>query len=100
MSSPRSTAAAAVGADVVSAGGEDEAYWSTATFARLRGAYAVADRGQANRILRIPRFDLPLEGRERMPDAVVAFDLAEASEVGSRQAGLQLLSEALARVRK
>jgi excisionase family DNA binding protein len=93
------TAAAAVGADIVSAGGDDEAYCSTATFARLRADYALADRGQANLILRIPRFDLPLEGLERMPDAVVAVDLAESSDVRTRRAGLHIVTEVLARMR-
>jgi excisionase family DNA binding protein len=93
------TAAAAVGADILSAGGYDEAYCSTATFARLRGDCALADGGQANLVLRIPRFDLPLGGRERMPDAVVAVDLAESSDVRTRRAGLQLITEALARAR-
>lgn len=93
------TAAAAVGADVISAGGEDEAYCSTATFARLRDDYALTDRGQANLILRVPRFDLPLEGRERMPDAVVAVDLAESSDVRTRRAGLDLLTKSLDRTR-
>jgi excisionase family DNA binding protein len=93
------TAGAAVGANIISAGGDDEAYCSTGTFARLRRDYALADRGQANLMLRIPRFDLPLEGRERMPDAVVAVDLAESSDVRAQRAGLQLLAEALARAR-
>ncbi len=34
-----------------------------------------------------------------MPDAVVAVDLAESSDVRSRRAGLQLLTEVLARMR-
>lgn len=89
------TAAAAVGADVVTAGGGDEAYCTTATFARLRGDYALTDRGHANLVLRIPRFDLPFERRERMPDAVVALDLAESSDVRTRRAGLRLLNDAL-----
>ena len=93
------TAAAAVGADVISAGEEDEAYCSTVTFTRLRDDYALTDRGQANLILRVPRFDLPLEGRERMPDAVVALDLAESSDVRTRRAGLELLRESLDRTR-
>jgi hypothetical protein len=93
------TAAAAVGADIISAGGDDEAYCSTATFARLRGDHALTDRGQAHLILHMPGFDLPLGGRERMPDAVVAVDLAESSKVRTRRAGLWLLSEALAGAR-
>lgn len=93
------TAAPAAGADIVSDGGEDEAYCSAPTFARLRGDYALTDRGVANLVLRIPRFDLDLSGRERMPDAVVAVDLAESSDVRTRRAGLQLLTEALARTR-
>lgn len=92
-------AAAAVGADIVSAAGEDEAYCSSTTLARLRRDYALSDRGQANLVLRIPRFDLDLGGRERMPNAVVAVDLAESSDVRTRRAGLQLLTEALARTR-
>lgn len=93
------TAAAAVGADVISTGEEDEAYCSTVTFTRLRADYALTDRGQANLILRVPRFDLQLEGRERMPDAVVALDLAESSEVRTRRTGLELLRESLDRTR-
>lgn len=93
------TAAAVVGADIISANGEDEAYCSTVSFAGLRHDYALSDRGQANLILRVPRFDLPLEGRERMPDAVVALDLAESSDVRTRRAGLQLLTEVLDRMR-
>jgi len=93
------TAAAVVGADIISAGEENEAYCSTATFNRLRVDYELADRGQMNLILRIPRFDLPLEGRDRMPDAVVAVDLAESSDVRTCRAGLQLLTELLARTR-
>ena len=93
------TVAAAVGADILIAGAEDEAYCSTVTFARLRSDYALSDRGQANLVLRIPRFELDLPGRERMPAAVVAVDLAESSDVRTRRAGLQLLTEALARTR-
>ena len=93
------TAAAAVGADLLSTGGEDEAYCSTVTFTRLRSDYAVSDRGQANLVLRIPRFDLDVGGRERMPDAVVAVDLAESSDVRTRRAGLHLLTEMLGRTR-
>ncbi len=93
------TAAAGVGADIVTAGGKDEAYCSSATLTRLRGDYALADRGHANLVLRISRFDLPLGGRERMPDAVVAVDLAESSDVRTRRAGLRLLTAMLARAR-
>lgn len=93
------TAAAAVGADIVTAGGEDEAYCSAVTFAELRDDYALTNRGQANLILRVPRFDIPCAGRKRMPEAVVAVDLAESSDVRTRRAGLELLTKALARTR-
>lgn len=93
------TAAAALRADIVTAGEEDEAYCSTVTLAGLRHDYALSERGQANLILRVPRFDLPLDGRERMPDAVVALDLAESSDVRTRRAGLDLLIESLDRTR-
>lgn len=91
------TAGAAVGADIITAGEEDEACCSTATSTRLRGDYALTERGQANLILRVPRFDLPLEGRTRVPGAVVAVDLAESSDVRTRRAGLRLLEDALTR---
>ena len=93
------TAAAAVGADILTAGAEDEAYCSTVTFARLRRDYALSDPGQANLLLRIPCFALDLLGRAGMPDAVVAVDLAESSDVRTRRAGLKLLSGMLVRLR-
>jgi excisionase family DNA binding protein len=91
------TAADAVAADIVAAGAADEIYCSAATLAVLRRDYGLSDRGQANLVVRVPRFArLPLAGRTHMPAAVVAVDLAESADVRTRRAGLDLLADALA----
>jgi excisionase family DNA binding protein len=91
------TAAEAVGADIVTAVPADEVYCSAATLAALRREYGLADRGQANLVVRVPRFEkLPLMGRAHMPAAAVAVDLAESADVRTRRAGLSLLADVLA----
>ncbi|SNS42626.1 DNA binding domain-containing protein, excisionase family [Geodermatophilus saharensis] len=91
------TAADAVGADVVAAGARAELYCTAQTLGALRRELGLSDRGEPNLLVRVPRFsDLPLIGRDRMPAAVVAVDLAESADVRTRRAGLDLLTTALA----
>jgi excisionase family DNA binding protein len=90
------TAAAAVGADIVATDSVDEAYCTAGTLAALRRDLGLSQRGEANLVLRVPRYDgLSLTGRAHMPVAVVAVDLAESSDVRTRRAGLDLLAAAL-----
>lgn len=90
------SAADAVGADIVAVGAAAEGYCSAATLERLRRDLGLSDRGEPNLVVRVPRFDdLPLTGRQHMPAAVVAVDLAESSDVRTRRAGLDLLTSAL-----
>lgn len=95
------TAANAVGADIVAVGAVDEVYCSAATFTRLRREFGLSNRGQTNLIVRVPRFDeLTFTGRNHMPAAVVATDLAESADVRTRRAGITLLETALAAGRR
>ncbi len=90
------TAAAAVGADIVTAESVDEVYCAAGTLAALRRELGLSERGQPNLVVRVPRYDrLDLVGRAHMPAAVVAVDLAESAEVRTRRAGLDLLAAAL-----
>ena len=90
------TAAAAVGADIVAAESADEVYCAAGTLAVLRHELGLSERGQANLVVRVPRYDrLDLTGRTHMPAAVVAVDLAESAEVRTRRAGLDMLAAAL-----
>lgn len=90
------TAADAAGADVVAAGAPAELYCSAETLAVLRRDLGLSDRGEPNLVVRVPRFsELPLDGLEHMPVAVVAVDLAESADVRTRRAGLDLLTSAL-----
>ncbi|SHG41937.1 helix-turn-helix domain-containing protein [Geodermatophilus nigrescens] len=90
------SAADAVGADIVAAGAAVEGYCTEGTLERLRRDLGLSDRGEPNVVVRVPRFaDLPLAGRQHMPVAVVAVDLAESSDVRTRRAGLDLLTAAL-----
>jgi hypothetical protein len=59
--------------------------------------FELSDRGEANLIVRVPRFDrLPLVGRPHMPTGAVAVDLVESADVRTRRAGVKLLTGALA----
>lgn len=90
------TAAAAVGADIVAAESADVVYCTAGTLAALRRELGLSERGQANLVVRVPRYDrLSLAGRAHMPAAVVAVDLAESAEVRTRRAGLDVLAAAL-----
>jgi hypothetical protein len=90
------TAAAAVGADIVAAPPADEVYCTAGTLAALRRELGLSERGQANLVVRVSRYEqLDLNGREHMPAAVVAVDLAESADVRTRRAGLDLLTAAL-----
>jgi excisionase family DNA binding protein len=89
------SAANAVGADIVAVEAADEIYCSTSTLTGLHRDFGLSGRGEANLIVRVPRFDgLPLTDRERMPAAVIAVDLAESGDVRTRRAGLTLLEAA------
>ena len=66
------------------------------TPAVLRRELGLSERGQANLVVRVPRYErLELTGRAHMPAAVVAVDLAESADVRTRRAGLDLLADAL-----
>jgi excisionase family DNA binding protein len=95
------TAADAVGADLVATGAPAELYCTAAILEALRHDLGLSDRGEPNLVVRVPRFDdLPLSGREHMPTAVVAVDLAESADVRTRRAGLDLLAAALTAARR
>ena len=95
------TAADAVRADIVAPGAPAEVYCTGETLTALAAAYGLSDRGEANLVVRVPRFDgLPLSGRRHMPSAVVAIDLTESTDVRTRRAGLDLLTRALATARR
>lgn len=95
------SAAAAVGADIVADNTADEMYCTTTTLLTLRRDLGLSERGQANLVVRVPRYDgLPLAGRTHMPAAVVAVDLAESVDVRTRRAGLTLLADALTATRR
>ncbi|MGY2082368.1 helix-turn-helix domain-containing protein [Blastococcus sp. SYSU DS0539] len=90
------TAAAAVGADIVAAEAAAEVYCAHGTLDELRRELGLSERGEANLVVRVPRYDgLELAGRTHMPAAVVAVDLAESPDVRTRRAGLDLLTDAL-----
>jgi excisionase family DNA binding protein len=90
------TAAAAVGADIVAAESADEVCCAAGTLAGLRRELGLSERGQANLVVRVPRYErLDLTGRAHMPAAVVAVDLAESADVRTRRAGLDVLAAAL-----
>jgi excisionase family DNA binding protein len=90
------TAAAAVGADIVATESADEVYCAAGTLAALSSEFGLSERGQANLVVRVPRYDpLNLSHRAHMPPAVVAVDLAESAEVRTRRAGLDMLAAAL-----
>ncbi|CCG04340.1 Conserved protein of unknown function [Blastococcus saxobsidens DD2] len=90
------TAAAAVGADVVAAEAAAEVYCTAGTLDALRRELGLSERGNANLVVRVPRYErLGLTGRAHMPAAVVAVDLAESPDVRTRRAGLDLLAAAL-----
>jgi hypothetical protein len=90
------TAVAAVGADIVAAESADEVYCAARTLTALRREFGLSERGQANLVVRVPRYErLDLTGRAHMPAAVVAVDLAESADVRTRRAGLDLLAGAL-----
>ncbi|MGY1915831.1 helix-turn-helix domain-containing protein [Blastococcus sp. SYSU DS0973] len=90
------TAAAAVGADIVAPEAAAEMYCTAGTFADLRREFGLSERGEANLVVRVPRYEqLQLAGRTHMPSAVVAVDLAESPDVRTRRAGLDLLTAAL-----
>lgn len=91
------TAAGVVGADVVAAQAPAEVYCTADVLAGLRAQLGLSDRGEANLIIRLPRGAVNLlEGRQVMPDAAVAADLAESPDPRTRKAGLALLTAALA----
>ncbi|MGY2078197.1 helix-turn-helix domain-containing protein [Blastococcus sp. SYSU DS0828] len=89
------TVAAAVGADIVAAEAAAEVYCTEATLDELRRELGLSERGEANLVVRVPRYEVSLTGRTHMPVAVVAVDLAESPDVRTRRAGLDLLAAAL-----
>ncbi|MGY1827033.1 helix-turn-helix domain-containing protein [Blastococcus sp. SYSU DS0541] len=89
------TAAAAVGADIVAPDAAAEVYCAESTLAGLRRDLGLSERGEANLVVRVPRYEVDLPGRTHMPAAVVAVDLAESPDVRTRRAGLDLLAAAL-----
>ncbi|MGY1846988.1 helix-turn-helix domain-containing protein [Blastococcus sp. SYSU DS1021] len=89
------TAAAVVGADIVAAEAAAELYCAEATLDELRRELGLSERGEANLVVHVPRYEVDLTGRAHMPAAVVAVDLAESPDVRTRRAGLDLLAAAL-----
>ncbi len=95
------TAAETVGADIVAAEAAADLYCTADTLDRLRRELGLTDRGEANLVIRVPHFgNLPLTGRQHMPAAVVAVDLAESADVRTRRAGIDLLAAALDTARR
>jgi excisionase family DNA binding protein len=72
-----------------------EGYCGAEAWERIRSRFRLVDDTYGNVVVRVATFATPIVGRETMPDAVVAVDLAESFESRERAAGLRELGRLL-----